>query len=113
MAHHALEDAKALFALLVHVLDEKDIHEELKRTKDKKKKKKSKPHPSSDLYDVKGVGVKSVAVFHKQGIKTKEQLYNMVFKMDFNTWCKTFSEVHQYKKLYERLGEVYKDTAVV
>lgn len=115
-AHHALDDAMALHKLLTHILDEKDIFEEIETTKAKRKKKKSgkKPHSSSNLYDINGVGPKSVAVFHDNKITSKEQLFNVVATMEFSDWCETFSKVHQHKKLWERLNEVYKDnTAVV
>lgn len=115
-AHHALEDAIALHKLLTHLLDEKDIFEEIKNAKTKRKVKLrgKKPHSSSDLYDIQGVGAKSVVVFHDNKITSKEQLFNVIATMNFEEWCETFSKVHQHKKLWEKLNEVYKDnTAVV
>lgn len=113
-AHHALEDAIALHKLISYLAEGKDLMEEIQATKTKRKKSSGKkPHGTSNLYDLKGVGAKSVAIFHEKKITTKEQLYDTIASMNYSTWCKTFSQIHQYKKLWEKLNDVYKDTAVV
>lgn len=112
-AHHALEDAMALHKLVEHVVGDKDIFEEFLNVEKHSKKIQKKPHQKSTLYDIKGVGAKSVVVFHKHNITTKKELLEFVEKISYEDWCKTFKQVHQYKKLWERLNDVYKDTAVV
>ena len=98
-AHHALEDATALYRILNFLADEKgDILSLFKVKKLPMKIKKT-----SDLFLIKGIGPKSVKVFYTKGIKTKSDLNKWVNSHDIEDWNTTFSSVYAYKKLGERL----------
>ena len=109
MAHHALEDAKALHKMLLAL--EKQTNESVlemsaslpapQRTKAKKKHK-------TDLYEISGVGVKSVGVFFDNKIRSKRDLKRYVDQHTLNDWEKRFSKVHAYKSLGKKLfdGEI-------
>ena len=101
-AHHALEDAKALHKILNFIADENgDILSLFKVKKLPIKIKKS-----SDLFQIKGIGPKSVKVFYTKGIKTKADLDKWVHTHDIGDWNTTFSSVYAYKKLGERLFNI-------
>lgn len=107
MAHHALEDAKALHKMLVHVAVNKsviDMFEEIPKKKSRKKKLKIK----TDLLDIKGVGPGSAAVFVKNNIQSKKELHDYILNHNEETFLKTFSKVYSYKKLADKLysGEI-------
>ena len=97
MAHHALEDSKALHKMIAHTIEttgkdiEKLFHKELPRYKDIK----------SDLIDIKGIGARSVAKFKDKGIHSKKDLKKYVDTSDLTAWMKDFKGVHAYKKLGE------------
>ena len=82
-AHHAYEDAKALYELVHHV-----IGDNLKLLEKK-----------SDLLQIKGVGKKSVEVFNKKNIYSKNDLYDYVAIHTMDDWLKDFSDLYRYKNL--------------
>ena len=100
MAHHALEDAKALHKMLLKCGDNViDMFDQLpKKTKTKKYIKMD-----SDLIDIKGVGPKSVQVFHTKDIHSKEDLKKFITTYPISDWLDQFKGVHAYKKLGEKL----------
>ena len=100
MAHHALEDSKALHKMIAHTIETtgKDIDKllyvkKMPRYKDIK----------SDLIDIKGIGAGSVAKFKDKGIHSKKDLKKYVDTSDLTAWMKDFKGVHAYKKLGEKL----------
>ncbi len=97
-AHHALEDATALYRILDYVKKDGTILD-LFNTK----KLPIKIRKTSDLFLIKGIGPKSVKVFYSKGIKTKADLNKWVDRHDIEDWNTTFSSVYAYKKLGERL----------
>jgi DNA polymerase III epsilon subunit-like protein len=102
-AHHALEDAKALYKILNFIADEKgDI---LSLFKVKKLPIKIK---TSDLLSIKGVGNKSVAVFNNKGIHNKAQLDKWITKHTIEEFKEKFNKLYAYKKLAERLYNTQK-----
>tara|TARA_A100001015_G_C15036800_1_gene736824 strand:- start:2810 stop:3841 length:1032 start_codon:yes stop_codon:yes gene_type:complete len=112
-AHHALEDAMALWKIMEEVLGEKcvhDIHLEVEKIRKEKKVKKrhDKEHRESNLYTVKGIGPATVKGLYKKDITTKEDLMKLINSIDFDTWCDQYSFVHHHKKFYE----LYKGTVV-
>ncbi len=86
-AHHAYEDAKALYELVEHVIGD-DLS--LLDTK-------------SDLLDIKGVGKKSVEVFKKKKINSKKDLYEYVATHTLQDWLKDFADVYRHKSLGAQL----------
>ena len=97
-AHHALEDATALYRILEYVKKDGTILDLFNTKKLRIKIKKT-----SDLLLIKGIGPKSVKVFYTKGIKTKADLNKWVDTHDIGDWNTTFSSVYAYKKLGERL----------
>jgi len=85
-AHHAFEDAKALFTLLEHF---NGYHDK-----------------SDDLHTVRGVGSKSIVVFNKHKIFTRQDLDKYVEEHSREEFLKTFSNVHAYKALAQRLYKI-------
>lgn len=120
-AHHALEDAVALHKIMDHALGDKCILETFntneKRRENKlgkNKKRFTKVHPESTLYELQGIGPKTIVKLYKKDIKTKEDLIGLINSIDYETWCKNYSFVHRYKKFYEIWrGFSSKTTAVV
>ncbi len=104
-AHHALEDAKALYKILNFLADEDGSVLSLFEVK----KLPIKVSKKSDLLQVKGVGPKSVAAFNECGIKTKAHLMDYCKKNTKKEFLEKFKKVYAYKKLAERLY----NTAVV
>ena len=100
MAHHALEDSKALHKMIAHTIETtgKDI-EKLFHVKKMPRYKDIK----SDLIDIKGIGKVSVAKFKDKGIHSKKDLKKYVDTSDLTAWMKDFKGVHAYKKLGEKL----------
>lgn len=98
-AHHALDDAKALYELMEHALKKESL-ESLFHVK--KLSIKVRPN-STDLRSIKGVGPKSAAIFVELGIKNKKQLNAWMKKYDKDQFMKTFSSVYAYRKLADRL----------
>ena len=98
MAHHALEDAKALHKMLCECVKEGDILSMFDGIQEKKKQL-----PKSDLLDIKGVGKKSLQIFFSKGIRSKKELKHYIAKQPIDTWMKDFKKVHAYKKLGTRL----------
>lgn len=119
-AHHALEDAIALRKIMEHALQDKCILEtfnknEKRREKklQKNKKRFTKVHPESTLYELQGIGPKTVVKLYKKDIKTKEDLIGLINTIDYETWCNNYSFVHHYKKFYESWRGFSPNTAVV
>jgi len=109
LAHHALEDAKALHKMLLTLekqTDESvlDMFASLPSTQRNKAKKKYE----SDLYEISGVGVKSVGVFFDNKIRSKQDLKRYVDQRTITDWNKRFGKVHAYKSLGKKLfdGEI-------
>ena len=104
MAHHALEDAKALHKMLVHTVGDKDICEMFTACERKKKKKKLK----SDLLEIKGIGQGSLKIFKEKHIHKQYDLYQYILSTEIEDFLKTFNKVYAYKKLAEKLysGEI-------
>ena len=95
-AHHALDDAKALFQLIEHTL---------KTHKDFFVVKKL-PNPvkmTSDLLEIKGVGQKTLAKFKSNGIHNKKQLDEYVSTHSRDEFMQEFKDVYRYKKLAREL----------
>ena len=88
-AHHAYEDAKALYELVHHVIGD-DLH------------LLDKP----DLIDMKGVGKKSVAIFNKKDIYTQEDLFSYVSTHTLSDFEKDFEGVYRLKSLAKSLFQV-------
>ena len=78
-AHHALEDAVALYKIMDHALGDKCVLKTDEERREKnvcrhvklKQKKYKKIHPESTLYNLKGIGSKTVGKLYKKDIKTK------------------------------------------
>lgn len=111
-AHHALDDSIALWKIMEHVLGEECILETHQNLKPKKKKSKEKVHPTSNLYELKGIGTKSVAQLYQKDIKTKEDLMKLIDSITFKQWCDKFSFVHHHKKFYN-MHKTQHNSAVV
>ena len=109
MAHHALEDAKALHKMITHTADGKDVID-MFNSIPKKKKKNSKyvVKCDSDLIDVKGIGASSVQIFKSKKINTQNDLHEWISTHDSEEFLKSFNKVYAYKKLCDRLysGEI-------
>ena len=116
-AHHALEDAVALHKIMEHALEGKCVleeHEFIQRKKEEKKKKRySKIHPESSLYNLKGIGVKTVEKLYKKDIKTDEELLLLVNTISFDAWCRDFSFVQKHKKFFTDHCTIGSNTAIV
>jgi hypothetical protein len=98
-AHHALDDAIALYQLLEYVSDKESITiEKLFEVKKSPIKKYD-----SDLSTIRGVGQKSVEKFKKGGIHTKKDLYEWVQLHSHDEFLKQFRGVHRYKSLADKL----------
>jgi len=98
-AHHALEDSKALYQILNHVID--DITDVVTKKK-------------SSLLDLKGIGAKSVEFLHSKKITDKEQLIRIVSTLSLKQWCKEYSKIHQHKKFWKTYNNfTSSNTAVV
>lgn len=99
-AHHALDDARALFELLKYTAREKSqSFEELFEVK----KLPCKIKLSSDLLSVKGIGQKSLAKFKAKGIHNKKQLDEYVSSHSQDEFIEEFKGVYRYKKLAHEL----------
>lgn len=96
-AHHALQDAKALYKIMSHILEPGDLDSFLSE-----KKTKVKTHKESSLYDLPNIGKKSVERLHKDGITSSVQLLNIVQTLSFEAWCKKFSYIHRHKDFYRK-----------
>lgn len=107
MAHHALEDAKALHKMLVHVAVNKSVINMFDEIP-KKTSRRKKTNIETDLLDIKGVGPSSAQVFLKNSIKSKKELHEYILSHDEDTFLKTFNKVFSYKKLADKLysGEI-------
>lgn len=101
-AHHALDDAEALYELLEHVAKEKNT-EVLELFKVKKLPRKIKIQ--SDLLNIKGVGTKTALKFIQKGIRNRKQLDQWVQDHDRDEFLETFNDLYRYKKLAETLYE--------
>ncbi|MAD25239.1 MAG: hypothetical protein CMO44_13805, partial [Verrucomicrobiales bacterium] len=120
-AHHALEDAVALHKIMDHALEGKCILETFQSTVEKREQKRaekkgrkySKIHPESSLYNLKGIGVKTVEKLYKKDIKTDEELLLLVNTISFDAWCRDFSFVHQHKKFFTDHCTIGSNTAIV
>lgn len=84
-AHLALEDAKALYKILMH-LGKDDVMSLFR-----------------DLQGMKGVGPKSEKVFEKKGILNQADLRAWVKVNSKEEFLATFKGVHRHKKLADRL----------
>ena len=85
-AHHAYEDAKALYELVEHVIGEKlDLL--------------NKP----DLIDMKGIGKKTVAIYNKKNIYTKKDLYKYISTHTVKEFELDFADVYRSKWLAKSL----------
>lgn len=106
LAHHALEDCKALHKMIsVEATDFDSLTTRLNNMPENPSKQKRRNYAKvkTDLLDIKGVGPKSVQVFIKNDIKNKRDLYTWKKTNTINDWLKIFKGVHHYKKLGERL----------
>lgn len=108
MAHHALEDAKALHKMLLkcgdNIIDMFDqLPKKPKRYQMLKKYKDKYKDIDSDLIDIKGVGPKSVQVFRTKDIHSKEDLKKFIITYPISDWLEQFKGVHAYKKLGDKL----------
>ena len=106
LAHHALEDCKALHKMIsVEAADLDSLTTRLNNMPEKtsKQNRKDKAKVKTDLLDIKGVGPKSVQVFLKNNIWNKRDLYTWKKTHTIDEWLKNFKGVHHYKKLGERL----------
>lgn len=111
-AHHALDDSQALYKIIDKVLAGDDIEEAMHQCVKHKNKVKNKKHAHSNLYEMRGIGEKSVEKLFAKKIETKEQLIAEVEKLSYDQWCKSYNFVHNYKKLYTNLRP-YASSAVV
>lgn len=81
-AHHALDDSKALYQLLTHVLKDRDINSV---------KAPEKPRATqSDLVELQGVGPVTAGYFAAKNIKNKQELYAYVRNHSFEQFSKSF-----------------------
>ena len=96
-AHHAYEDAKALYQVLEHVAEGNIL--DLFNTK----KLPIKIKKTSDLRQIKGVGPKSVIIFNANGIYNRSQLDKWIASHTIEQFKGRFNRVYAYKKLAERL----------
>ena len=106
LAHHALEDCKALHKMIcVETPDLDLLTARLNNMPEKKSRQKRRSYAKvkTDLLDIKGVGPKSVQIFIKNDIKNKRDLYLWKKINTMDDWLKNFKGVHHYKKLGERL----------
>ena len=104
MAHHALEDAKALYKMVSSVCtDDYAAIVPLQETE-----KQSAKRLKSDLLKIKGIGKGSLKHFFAEGVKSQKDLHNYIDSHTLADWEKTFSKVYAFKRLGERLfsGEV-------
>jgi DNA polymerase III epsilon subunit-like protein len=99
-AHHALDDAIALFKLLQYTA-EKESTTVLKLFEVKKLPIKVKH--KSDLLKIKGVGQKTVGKFKLKGIHNQKDLDNWVDLHDKSYFLEEFKGLYRYKKLAEYL----------
>ena len=103
LAHHALEDAKALHKMVTYCIAEakdepiEEIVAAEYTTSTKKKRLKS------DLLKIKGIGQGSLKHFMENGIKSQCDLQEYIETNDLDQWNKTFHRVYAYKKLGARL----------
>lgn len=120
-AHHALEDSIALHKIMNHALGEKCILETYQSTVEKREKKRAgkkkikypKVHPESTLYNLNGIGAKSVEKLYKKDIKTRDELIGLINSIDYEAWCDNYSFVHHYKKIYHTYKGASSNAAVV
>lgn len=120
-AHHALEDAVALHKIMDHALGEKCILETYQSTVQKRETKRAakkqqkypKVHPESTLYNLKGIGSKTVEKLYKKDIKTKDEFIGLINSIDYDAWCDKYSFVHHYKKIYQTYKGASSNVAVV
>lgn len=99
-AHHALDDAKALYELLEYTAKEnKQTFEELFEVK----KLPCKVKLTSDLLSVTGIGQKSLVKFKAKGIHNKKQLDEYVATHSQEEFMGEFKGVYRYKKLAHEL----------
>jgi predicted flap endonuclease-1-like 5' DNA nuclease len=106
LAHHALEDCKALHKMIsVEAADLASLTTRLNNMPEKnsRQKRRSYAKVKTDLIDIKGVGPKSVQTFIKNNIRNKRDLYTWKKTNTIDEWLKNFKGVHHYKKLGERL----------
>tara|TARA_B110000008_G_C16936744_1_gene550886 strand:+ start:524 stop:1522 length:999 start_codon:yes stop_codon:yes gene_type:complete len=101
-AHHALDDAEALYKLLEHTAKEKN-KEVLELFKVKKLPRKIKIQ--SDLMKIKGVGPKTALKFTQKGIRNRKQLDEWIQAHNKDEFLETFNTLYRYKKLAETLYE--------
>jgi len=103
MAHHALEDAKALHKMVTRcIVQAKDetIEQIISSEYTKPAKKK---RLKSDLLKIQGIGQGSLAHLMDNGIKSQQDLREYVETKDQDHWNKTFHRVYAYKKLGDQL----------
>lgn len=100
-AHHALDDAKALYEILEHVakLKETDVMKLFEV------KKMTVKRLDSDLANIKGVGPKTVLKFKEKGIHNKKQLDKWVETHNKEEFLEEFKGLYRYKKLADLLYE--------
>ncbi len=99
-AHHALDDAKALYEILEYTAKEnKQSFEELFHVKKLPHKIKLK----SDLLGVKGIGPKSLVKIKAKGVHNKKQMEEWVETHSQKEFLEVFKGVYRYKKLAHEL----------
>lgn len=97
-AHHALDDAKALYELLHHVAKDREIGD-LFKVKKLEKKIKLK----SDLLEINGIGQKTLFKLKAKGIHNRKQLNSWINKHDYDEFLEEFRGLHRYKVLAHEL----------
>lgn len=103
LAHHALEDAKALHRMVIHCINQaKDEPVEQVVAVEYVKSSKKK-HLKSDLLKIKGIGQGSLKHFMDNGIKSQCDLQEYIQTNDLDQWNKTFHRVYAYKQLGAKL----------
>lgn len=97
-AHHALDDAKALYKLIRHVAKDRGV-EELFKVKKLEKRIKLK----SDLLEIKGVGQKTLFKLKAKGIHNRKQLNAWTDKHTQDEFLEEFRGLYKYKDLAHKL----------
>lgn len=106
-AHHALDDAVALYKILIKLFDEPEgirkAFQDMPVSRKTKRKPQATKKTDSDLYELPSVGAKSVEFLEKKGIKSKAELDTWVKTHTKETWLKEMKGLHRYKKLANTL----------
>jgi len=99
MAHHALEDAKALHKMVAYCITQAKDEPVEQIVAAEYSKPSTKKRLKSDLLKIKGIGQGSLKHFMDNGIKSQRDLQDFIETKDLDQWYKTFHRVYAYKKL--------------